>query len=136
MYLCGDNNSLLKPAFHVKISHVLLENDLKHGFIFLEFLDSRVEGLISINNKKNLYFRGEICMTKEDIMKTLSHYQVLRKNISILPNLKGKKSVYTDKISMSGRSAQSVSFCRDATQIHEYCCILFLDPSFLGSFDF
>ena len=51
-------------------------------------------------------------MTKEDIKKTLSHllkksvfYQILREKISILPNLKGKKSVYTDKISMSGRSA-------------------------------
>ena len=50
-------------------------------------------------------------MTKEDIKKTLSHllkksvfYQILREKISILPNLKGKKSVYTDKISMSGRS--------------------------------
>ena len=51
-------------------------------------------------------------MTKDDIKKTLSHsrkksvfYQILRKKISILQNSKGKKSVYTDKISMSGRSA-------------------------------
>ena len=51
-------------------------------------------------------------MTKEDIKKTISHslknlyfYQILRKKISILPNLNGKKSVYTDKISISGRSA-------------------------------
>ena len=59
-------------------------------------------------------------MTKENIKKTLSQswkksvfYQILRKKISILPNSKGEKSVYTDKISMSGRSedlhgAQSV----------------------------
>ena len=57
-------------------------------------------------------------MTKEDIKKTLPFlkksvfYQILWKKISILPNSKGKKSVYiyiyiyiyTDKISMSGRS--------------------------------
>ena len=50
-------------------------------------------------------------MTKEDIKKTLLQstkksvfYQILRKKISILPNSKGKKFVYTDKISMSGRS--------------------------------
>ena len=50
-------------------------------------------------------------MTKEDIKKTLFaflkksvFYQILRKKISILPNSKGKKSVYTDKISISGRS--------------------------------
>ena len=55
-------------------------------------------------------------MTKDDIKKSLSHsskktvfYQILRKKISILPNLEGKKSVYTDKISMSGRS---VIICR------------------------
>ena len=66
---------------------------------------------ISINDKKNLYFRRNICMIKEDIKKTLSHSwkksvfsQILRKKIRILPNLKGKKSVYTDKISTSGRS--------------------------------
>ena len=39
-------------------------------------------------------------------LKTSVFYQVLRKKISILPKLKGKKSVYTDKISMSGRSAE------------------------------
>ena len=50
-------------------------------------------------------------MTKENIKKTLSQswkksvfYQILRKKISILPNSKGEKSVYTNKISMSGRS--------------------------------
>ena len=50
-------------------------------------------------------------MTKDDLKKILSHsrkksvfYQILRKKISILPHSKGKKSVYTDKISKSGRS--------------------------------
>ena len=51
-------------------------------------------------------------MTKEKIKKTFSHSykkksvfsQILRKNICIVPNSRGKKSVYTDKISMSGRS--------------------------------
>ena len=50
-------------------------------------------------------------MNKENIKKTLSHSlkksvfcQISRKKICILPNSKGKKSVYTDKISMSGRS--------------------------------
>ena len=54
-------------------------------------------------------------MTKEDIKKTLSHSlknlyftKFLRKKISIFPNSKGKQSVYTDKISMSGRSAYTV----------------------------
>ena len=54
-------------------------------------------------------------MIKEDIKKTLLHfwkksvfYQILRKKISILPNSKGKKSVYTDKISMSGRSVNNM----------------------------
>ena len=37
-------------------------------------------------------------------LKKSVFYQILRKKISILPNFKGKKSVYTDKISMSGRS--------------------------------
>ena len=50
-------------------------------------------------------------MTKQNIKKTLSFLkksvfcQILRKKICILPKSKGKKSVYTDKISMSGRSA-------------------------------
>ena len=51
-------------------------------------------------------------MTEDNIKKTLSHFQkksvfcqILWKKICILPNSKGKKSVYTDKISMSGRSA-------------------------------
>ena len=55
-------------------------------------------------------------MTKENIKKILSHSskksvfcQILRKKICILPNSKGKKSVYTDKISMSGRSVSSFS---------------------------
>ena len=51
-------------------------------------------------------------MAKEDIKKNpfaflkkkSVYYQILRKKISILPNSKSKKSVYTDKISMSGRS--------------------------------
>ena len=62
--------------------------------------------------QENQYFRDKICMTEENIMKTLSHswkkfvfWQILRKKICILPNSKGEKSVYTDKISMSGRSA-------------------------------
>ena len=51
-------------------------------------------------------------MNKENIKKTLSHSlkksafcQISRKKICILPNSMGKKSVFTDKISMSGRSA-------------------------------
>ena len=50
-------------------------------------------------------------MAEENIKKTLSHswkksvfWQILWKEICILPT-KGKKSAYTDKISMSGRSA-------------------------------
>ena len=50
-------------------------------------------------------------MTKENIKKKpfsipekSVFYQILRKKICILPNYKGEKSVYTDKISMSGRS--------------------------------
>ena len=51
-------------------------------------------------------------MTKENIKKTFSHSwkknlyfaKFLRGKICILPNSKGEKSVYTDKISMSGRS--------------------------------
>ena len=53
-------------------------------------------------------------MTKENIKKTFQESflkksvfcQILRKKICILPNYKGEKSVYTDKISMSGRSAK------------------------------
>ena len=55
-------------------------------------------------------------MTKGDVEKTLSRSRknlyftkILRKNISILPNSEGKKSVYTDKINMSGRSANTVT---------------------------
>ena len=40
-------------------------------------------------------------MKKDSIRKSLWHS---RKNICILPNFKVKKSVYTDKISLSGRS--------------------------------
>ena len=50
-------------------------------------------------------------MTEENVKKTISHSwkksvfgQILWKKICILPNSKGKKSVYTDKISMNGRS--------------------------------
>ena len=50
-------------------------------------------------------------MTKENIKKTLSHSReksvfckTVRKKICILANSRGKKSVYTDKIRMSGRS--------------------------------
>ena len=63
-------------------------------------------------DKENQYFRKKICMNNESIKKTLSHSfkksvscQISRKKIYILPNSKGKKSVYTDKISISGRSA-------------------------------
>ena len=50
-------------------------------------------------------------MTKENpfaFLKKSVFYQILRKKISILRNSKGKKSVYTDKISMSGRSDHCV----------------------------
>ena len=50
---------------------------------------------ISINDQKNQYFRKKICMNKDSIKK---------KTFGI-PNFTVKKSVYTDKISMSGRSA-------------------------------
>ena len=50
-------------------------------------------------------------MTKENIKKSLTYSwkksvfcQILQQKICILPKYKGKKSVYTDKISMSGRS--------------------------------
>ena len=56
-------------------------------------------------------------MTKENIKKTFSipeqksvFCQILRKKIGISPNYKGEKSVYTDKISMSGRSVTSPVF--------------------------
>ena len=51
-------------------------------------------------------------MTKDDIKKTFSHSR--KKNLYFinmyLPNLEGKKSVYSDKISMSGRSDIGVFF--------------------------
>ena len=51
-------------------------------------------------------------MTKENTKKNPFAFlkkksvfsQILRKKICIIPNSKGKKSVYADKISMSGRS--------------------------------
>ena len=65
-----------------------------------------------MNDKENQYFRENICMTKENIKKNPFAFlkksvfcQILRKKTRILPNSKGNKSVYTDKISMSGRSA-------------------------------
>ena len=57
-------------------------------------------------------------MTKENIKRTLSFLkkksvfcQIFRKKICILPKSMGKKSVYTDKISMSGRSAYLINEC-------------------------
>ena len=56
-------------------------------------------------------------MNKENIKKTLLYSlkksvfcQISRKKICILPNSKGKKSVYTDKISMSGRSVYTIPY--------------------------
>ena len=80
---------------------------------------------------------GKICMTKEDIQKTLLHsckksvfYSILRKKISILPNSKGKKSVYTDKISMSGRSEYNTNNFSDPSclfgKCKTICCTTFL----------
>ena len=55
-------------------------------------------------------------MNKENIKKTLLHSfkksvfcQISKKKICILSNSKGKKSVYADKISMSGRSRIGIS---------------------------
>ena len=51
-------------------------------------------------------------MTEEDykenpfaFLKISVFYQILGNKICILPNSQGKKSVYTDELSMSGRSA-------------------------------
>ena len=69
-----------------------------------------------MNDKEKQYFREKICMTKEKykenphaFLKKSIFCQILRKKICILPNSKGKKSVYTDKISMSGRSVFSTT---------------------------
>ena len=66
---------------------------------------------ISINDQKNQYFRKKICMNKDSIRKNLWHsstksvfHLILGRKICILPNFTVKKSVYTDKICMSGRS--------------------------------
>ena len=67
---------------------------------------------ISINDQKNQYFRKKICMNKDSIRKNLWHsskksvfHLILGRKICILPNFTVKKSVYTDEIRMSGRSA-------------------------------
>ena len=64
-----------------------------------------------MNDQKNEYFRKKIRMNKDSIRKTFSVPQkksvfrlILGRKICILQNFKVKKSVYTDKISMSGRS--------------------------------
>ena len=53
---------------------------------------------ISINDKENLYFRDKICMTKENMKKTL--FTFLKKSV-FCQILRVKN---TDKIRMSGRS--------------------------------
>ena len=66
-----------------------------------------------MNDQKNLYFRIKICMNMDSIRKNLWHPRkksvfrlILGGKICILPNSRVEKSVYTDKICISGRSEE------------------------------
>ena len=72
-------------------------------------------------------------MTRENIKKTLLHIwknlyfaKFLRRKSVICQILRGKKSVYTDKISMSGRSVLSLPVSGVIINIHEVTCYVSL----------